>query len=276
MTRPTIDIHDGRPDLDDRERDRADRAYDRTRDAPVVLELDDVVKEYPGSPPVRAVDRVSLRVPAGELVAVVGPSGSGKSTLLHLMGALDRPSAGRVRVAGIDVGELADSRLSALRSQEIGFVFQRFHLLDGVSALDNVASGLLYRGIPRSERRRRAADALERVGLAARMRHRPSQLSGGESQRVAIARAIVGSPPLVLADEPTGNLDSATGLEVIDLLRGLQAGGTTIVVITHDHELAVSMPRRVEVRDGRVWRDVHDGPGRRDAPVVDDGAGVRS
>jgi putative ABC transport system ATP-binding protein len=220
-----------------------------------VLDLAGVTKEYPGSPPVRALDAVDLVVAPGELVAVVGPSGSGKSTLLHLAGALDRPSSGTVRVAGADVGGLDDAALSALRAWRVGFVFQQFHLIEGMSALENVAAGLLYRGLPAPERRRRAADALDRVAMSHRLAHRPGQLSGGECQRVAIARAVVGDPALVLADEPTGNLDSATGAEVLDLFRDLNAGGTTIVVITHDHQIAGALPRTVAVRDGRVESD---------------------
>jgi putative ABC transport system ATP-binding protein len=220
-----------------------------------VLDLAGVTKEYPGSPPVRALDGVDLAVAPGELVAVVGPSGSGKSTLLHLAGALDRPSTGTVRVAGADVGGLDDAALSALRAWRVGFVFQQFHLIEGLSALENVAAGVLYRGLPAAERRRRAADALDRVAMSHRLAHRPGQLSGGECQRVAIARAVVGDPALVLADEPTGNLDSATGAEVLDLFRRLNAGGTTIVVITHDHQIAGALPRCVAVRDGRVESD---------------------
>jgi len=220
-----------------------------------VLELEDVVKEYPGSPPVRALDGVTLAIDAGELVALVGPSGSGKSTLLNVVGALDQPSSGTVRVAGQDVGALSDAALSAVRGRSIGFVFQHFHLLDGQTALDNVATGLLYRGLPAAERRDRAATALERVGLGHRTAHRPRALSGGERQRVAIARAIVGEPAIVLADEPTGNLDTRTGSDVLDRLEQLHDEGATIVVITHDPGIAGRLPRCVSIRDGRVTDD---------------------
>jgi putative ABC transport system ATP-binding protein len=220
-----------------------------------VLALEGVVKEHPGTPPVRAVDGIDLRIDRGELVAVVGPSGSGKSTLLHLLGALDRPTTGTVRVAGRDVGALSDKELSALRAEAIGFVFQQFHLLDALTALENVATGLLYRGVPAAERRRRAEEALGSVGLGHRLHHRPSQLSGGERQRVAIARAVVGQPDVVLADEPTGNLDQRTGTEVLAVLRQLHAHGSTMVVITHDRSIADSLPRRVELVDGRVADD---------------------
>jgi putative ABC transport system ATP-binding protein len=215
-----------------------------------VVELAGATRSYPGG--VTALDAVDLTVGYGELAAVVGPSGSGKSTLLHLIGTLDRPSAGTVRIDGHDVARLGDRQLSALRARRIGFVFQQFHLAAGRTAVASVADGLLYAGVPRKERERRAEAALHRVGLGARLGHRPHQLSGGERQRVAIARAVAGEPALLLADEPTGNLDSVAGAGVVALLRDLHAAGTTILVITHDRELAAGLPRQITLRDGRV------------------------
>ncbi|MER6997547.1 ABC transporter ATP-binding protein [Streptomyces sp. NPDC000410] len=219
-----------------------------------VVQLSGVTKEYAGG--VAALRGVDLTIDPGELLAIVGPSGSGKSTLLHIVGTLDRPTAGSVAIAGHDVAKLSDRRLSALRARHIGFVFQSFHLVPGISARDNVAEGLLYSGLPRAERRRRAAAALERVGLADRMKHRPHELSGGQKQRVAIARAVVGEPDLLLADEPTGALDSASGEAVMELLHDLGEDGATIAVITHDAEIAGRLPRQVRIRDGAVVEDV--------------------
>lgn len=218
-----------------------------------VVELCGVTKHYPGG--VTALAGVDLVIRTGELLAIVGPSGSGKSTLLHIIGTLDRPSAGTVLIAGYDVATLPDRGLSALRAQQLGFVFQSFHLSAGLSALDNVAEGLLYAGLPLRERRSRATAALERVGLGDRMSHRPHELSGGQKQRVAIARALVGEPAILLADEPTGALDTASGEAVMKLLHDLHADGSTIAVITHDNEIAASLPRQVRVRDGRIVAD---------------------
>jgi len=224
-----------------------------------VLELDRVRKVYAGTPPVEPVRGVTLTVTSGELVAVVGPSGSGKTTLLHLMAALDRPTSGVVRVAGQPVGALPDRRVAGLRAHRLGVVFQQFFLLENLTAVDNVAAGLLYRGVPGTKRRRLARQALERVGLGHRLGHRPTTLSGGERQRVAIARALVGHPQVVLADEPTGNLDSAASADLVALLQALNRQGVTLVVVTHDHGVAAAMARRVELRDGQVVRDSGDG-----------------
>ena len=220
-----------------------------------VLGLDDVFRSYPGSPPVTALAAVSLDIHQAERAVVLGPSGSGKTTLLQVAGTLERPSQGRVRLGGRDVSALSDAELSAVRGQRLGFVFQHFHLLDHLDAVQNVALGLVYRGTPARDRRPAAVRALNRVGLGHRLGHRPAQLSGGERQRVAIARAVAGQPDVVLADEPTGNLDSVAGQQIIDLLAGLADDGTAVVVITHDPAVAAAMDRRIVMHDGRIVSD---------------------
>ena len=220
-----------------------------------VLEVDDLTKTYPGEPPVHALRGVNLTVDQGELVGIVGPSGSGKTTLLQLMGTLDRPTSGHVRITGLDVATMPGDDIAYLRATGIGFIFQQFFLAEHATALDNVADGLLYAGVPLKQRRERALDALDLVGLAGRPHARPTQLSGGQRQRVAIARALVGQPRIVLADEPTGNLDQATGQSILTLIDQLHQAGSTIVVITHDHVIAERMPRKVEIIDGDIVAD---------------------
>jgi putative ABC transport system ATP-binding protein len=220
-----------------------------------VAELAGVIRTYPGHPPVRALRGIDLRIERGDLVGIVGPSGSGKTTLLNILGTLDRADAGTVHIDGHDVSALNDRQLSALRAHRIGFVFQQFFLAPGMSALDNVADGLLYTGVPLTDRRRRAAETLARVGLADRTHHRPHELSGGQAQRVAVARALVGHPSFLLADEPTGALDSESGAGVLELLHELHESGTTIVVITHDNGVADMLPRQVHIRDGQIVSD---------------------
>ena len=232
-----------------------------------VLQLDQVTKVYPTVPPVQALRGVSLTVQRGELVGIVGPSGSGKTTLLHLMGTLDRPSSGTVRLTGLDVATMADADLAALRATRIGFVFQQFFLAEHQTILDNVADGLLYAGVRQAERRERACEALDLVDLGSRLWSRPTQLSGGQRQRVAIARALVGDPAIVLADEPTGNLDQITGQAILSLLAQLHERGVTILVITHDRAIAERMPRRVEMLDGRIVYDTPTATSHR--PMLD-------
>ncbi|HET9848499.1 MAG TPA: ABC transporter ATP-binding protein [Candidatus Dormibacteraeota bacterium] len=220
-----------------------------------MIELQKVGHRYPGQPAVESLRDVDLIIHAGELVAVMGPSGSGKTTLLHIVGTLDRPTSGTVRIAGLNVSGMSDRELSGFRAARLGFVFQQFFLLDGMSVLDNVAAGLLYRGLDPASRRRAALEALDRVGLGHRLRHRPGQLSGGERQRTAIARAIAGRPAVVLADEPTGNLDSLSGAGIVDALRDLNRDGTTVIVITHSPVVAGAMHRTIEIKDGRIEAD---------------------
>lgn len=224
-----------------------------------IIEVEAVTKTYAGEPPVFALRGVTFAVDVGELVAVVGPSGSGKTTLLQLIGTLDRPTSGRISVTGLETSELSDDELSALRAHRIGFVFQQFFLSEHSTILDNVADGLLYTGMPLGERRERVAESLRRVGLPERHHVRPTQLSGGQRQRVAIARALVGRPAILLADEPTGNLDSVTGQSILGLIEELHADGSTIVLITHDRQIAGRFPRQIEVLDGRIVADTRSG-----------------
>jgi putative ABC transport system ATP-binding protein len=228
----------------------------------IVLFLDNAGRTYAGTPPVESLRGVNLSVRAGEMVAVVGPSGSGKTTLLNLAAGLDRPTSGSVRLAGHAVEELSDASLSGLRAYALGVVFQQFFLMEQLSSVDNVANGLLYRGVPTKQRRQAAAEVLDRVGLGHRADHPAGKLSGGERQRVAIARALIGRPALVLADEPTGNLDSANGAQILTLLRDLHADGVTLLLITHDATVAGACPRRVDLHDGRIVADTSLDAGR--------------
>ena len=237
-----------------------------------VLDLDGVTKVYGEQPPVLALRGASFSVERGELVAIVGPSGSGKSTLLHVMGTLERPSSGVVRIGGVDAARLSDREVSLLRARVIGFVFQQFFLAEHATVRENVADGLLYAGVPAAERYRRADEALERVGLSDRVKFKPTKLSGGERQRVAIARAVVGRPAIVLADEPTGNLDSTTGASIMELISELNASGATIIMITHDGALADQLPRQIRLLDGHVVSDTGRDRGVLVAPMVGTGA----
>jgi putative ABC transport system ATP-binding protein len=231
-----------------------------------VLEVENVTKSYPGQPPVQALRGVTLTIASGELVGIVGPSGSGKTTLLQLMGTLDRPTGGQVRITGLDVAAMADEEVAYLRATRIGFIFQQFFLAEHSTVLDNVADGVLYAGVPLKQRREQALGALELVGLADRPDARPTQLSGGQRQRVAIARALVGQPAIVLADEPTGNLDQATGHAILALIERLHRAGSTIVLITHDHAIAKRMNRKVEILDGHIVEDTGAGEPAGDRP----------
>jgi len=239
-----------------------------------VLVLDAVIKVYGEQPPVLALQEVSFSVGRGELVAIVGPSGSGKSTLLHIMGTLEQPSSGVVRIGGVDAARLNDRELSLLRAREIGFVFQQFFLAEHATVRENVADGLLYAGVPAAERYRRADEALQRVGLSDRAKFKPTKISGGERQRVAIARALVGRPAIVLADEPTGNLDSTTGASIMELIRELNGAGATIIMITHDAALADQLPRQIRLLDGQVVSDTSRD--RRIVVAPADGAGAKA
>jgi putative ABC transport system ATP-binding protein len=242
---------------------RAPRSADSADPAPArVLELEEVSKTYGSQPPVPALRGVSLTIAEGELVAIVGPSGSGKTTLLHVIGTLERPTSGTVRIDGIDVSGLDDRQLAALRARRIGFIFQQFFLAEHSTALENVADGLLYTGVDARDRHELAAEALARVGLAHRQQFRPTKMSGGERQRVAIARALIGRPAIVLADEPTGNLDSATGEAILALLGQLNSEGATIIVITHDQGIAARLDRQIQVLDGRIVGDAAGPTGR--------------
>ena len=243
---------------------------------PPVLEVDQITKIYPSQPPVTALQGATFTVTAGELVVIIGPSGSGKTTLLHLMGTLDRPSSGTVRLTGLDVANLGDRELATLRATRIGFIFQQFFLAEHSSVLDNVADGLLYTGVRINERRQRAMESLELVGLAERPHAKPTQLSGGQRQRVAIARALIGQPAIILADEPTGNLDQATGGSILALLDELHDRGVTIVIITHDQQIAAHMPRRIDMLDGRIVADTHglSAPHRTRRPADHHSAGI--